>query len=342
MNKVKPLNIFTSAQWKLTFGYTLLFFSIFWIFSSLIYLWMARELGDSYISQVRQYRNPQMLGWPEEFQESHSRVVTVAGEVALSKLRRVLIVLDLALAIMIPIGSWILASLTLKPLAFAHEKQKQFVSDASHELRTPLSIISGEIEVTLKKKRTDLIYQRVLKSAKEEVDRLAILVKQLLFLAKSESQTIIKENVDVTDIICGIVGSLSTKFKAKKQKVLVSPDSSPSQIKANESLITQLFYNLIDNAITYSGNSQDVEIVIKNRRSEIRVSISDKGPGIDREIQKQIFERFYRADQSRSSQKGYGLGLAITKRIVELHKGNIDVVSERGSGTTFIVTLPVN
>src|SRR3989344_4112521 len=213
MKQVGKLNIFTSAQWKLTFWYTLMFFGIFWLFSSAIYLWMARELGASYISQVKLYRNPQLSGWPDVFQESHTRVVTVAGELALDKLRRVLIMLDLVLAILIPLGAWILANLTLRPLEKAHERQRQFVSDASHELRTPLSIISGEIEVTMQKKRSTSSYQRVLTSAKEEVDRLAILVKQLLFLARNESDEMPKENIDLTDAISGAVATLMSKAK---------------------------------------------------------------------------------------------------------------------------------
>ena len=150
-----------------------------------------------------------------------------------------------------------------------------------------------------------------------------------------------KENIDLTDAISGVVATLMSKAKKKKQKIMLFPDSVPSRVWGNITLVTQLFYNLIDNALNYAPVQGKIEITIKNRRSQVRILVSDNGPGIAKELQDKVFERFYRVDNARRGQRGYGLGLAIAKRIVESHKGQIDVVSEPGSGTTFVVTLPV-
>lgn len=330
--------MFTSAQVKLTFWYSLLFFVIFWAFSSAIYIWMSKELGASYISQVRQHQGDSSIWDPMD--ETQTTVVTLAGEVALTRLRRVLVMLDLLFLIIIPPLSWILASWTLEPIQKSHQRQKQFVSDASHELRTPLSIISGEIEVALAKDRQLPQYKRVLSSTKEEIDRLSKLVKNLLLLARNDKDELTRELVDLTDLISGVIAGLTPKAKKKNQAIVFEPAETPSMVMGNSSLISQVFYNLIDNAIIYSPEKSQIEVILHNRRKSVITQVKDHGIGIEKQALERIFDRFYRADESRSGIRGYGLGLAICKSVVEKHSGTLTVSSQLGKGTIFTVELP--
>ncbi len=329
--------MFTGAQIKLTFWYSLLFFVIFWAFSSAIYVLMSRELGESYISQVRQHQSIGILGTLDETQTT---VVTVAGEVALARLKRALVLLDLLFLVVIPPIAWVLAKWTLEPIQQSHERQRQFISDASHELRTPLSIISGEIEVNLAKNRSVATYKKVLLSTKEEIDRLSKLVKNLLLLARNDKDEMTRELVDLTDLVGGVVAGLTPRAKKKKQSIEFLPADSPSMVMGNSTLIAQVFYNLIDNAISYSGEKSKISVVLTNRRKSVVTQVKDNGTGIEKEAFAKIFDRFYRVDESRSTTRGYGLGLAICKSVVEKHGGNISVSSRPGKGAIFTVELP--
>ncbi len=329
--------MFTSAQVKLTFWYSLLFFVIFWSFSSAIYVWMSQELGTSYISQVRQHQGIEYWG---PYDEGKTTVVTLAGEVALAQLRRVLVMLDLLFLVIIPPMAWILVKWTLEPIQASHVRQKQFISDASHELRTPLSIISGEIEVTLGKNRKADEYKNVLSSTKEEIDRLSKLVKNLLLLARNDRDELVRELVDLTDLLSSVIVGLNPKAKKKNQTIEFLPAESPSMVMGNNSLISQVFYNLIDNAITYSPAKSKIEVVLTNRRKSVVVQIKDKGIGMSKADVARIFDRFYRADESRSGIRGYGLGLAICQSVINKHGGTIMVNSKQGAGSTFTVELP--
>lgn len=163
--------MFTQTQLKLTFFYSLLFLCLFWAFSFGLYFWMERSFGESYISQVKQ-RQVQQGQFEGEFDERKTTIVTIAGDVALDQLQSILLAINGISLFVIPTISWYLAKRSLAPIQIAHERQKQFVSDASHELRTPLSIMSGEIELALKKIRKVQDYQAILKSNKEELGRL--------------------------------------------------------------------------------------------------------------------------------------------------------------------------
>ncbi len=177
--------MFKQAQIKLTLLYSLLFLALFWVFSFGLYFWMNNSFGEGYISQVKQRQGRQ----EEEFDPRSRDVVTIAGDVALDQLLRILLGLNAGLLLIIPIVSWFLAKRTLIPLQKIHEQQKQFVSDASHEMRTPLSIITGEIEVILDKNRSAEDYKKTLESTKEETNRLSKLAESLLFLAQADRDT---------------------------------------------------------------------------------------------------------------------------------------------------------
>lgn len=333
-------NMFRKAQIRLTIYYSVLFLFLFWIFSSGLYIWMNQSFGEGYVSQV-QHRQGEK---ERSAFDRNEQVVTIAGDVALDQLRDTLIVLNLGLLFIIPIASWFLAKKTLAPVYDAHERQKQFVSDASHEMRTPLAIITGEIDVTLTKKRPADDYRATLLSTQEETKRLSSLVENLLFLARDDQNGtgFQSETVDITDLINSVKQALQIKSDEKHITISLVVDESfnASTIAGQPVLLRQLFYNLLDNAITYTPQKGKIVISLLERKNTLVVAIQDSGIGIAKEDIAKLTRRFYRVDTSRSQTKGYGLGLAIAKSIVLKHKGKLVISSEAKKGSTFTVILP--
>ncbi len=331
--------MFKQAQIKLTLFYSALFLILFWSFSFGLYYWMNNSFGEGFISQVKERQGQQ----DEVFNPNSNLVVTIAGDVALDQLLKVLLFLNGGLLVIIPIASWFLAKRTLSPIQKTHEQQKQFVSDASHEMRTPLSIINGEIEVALNKNRSSKDYKSVLNSTKEETSRLSKLVENLLFLASTDKngKAISFESVDITDLISEIIRSLQPKAGEKKINILLKTDKVMTPIVSGQpDLLRQLFYNLLDNAIIYTPKKGRITITLSDVKGAISIAIKDNGIGIDEKDRGKIMERFYRVDSSRSQTKGFGLGLSIAKEIITKHKGQLLVSSELNKGSEFIVTLP--
>lgn len=333
--------MFTQTRLKLTLFYSLLFLALFWIFSFGIYFWMERSFGEGYISQVKQ-QQVQRGQYQGEFDDSKNTIVTIAGDVALRQLRNILIVINGMSLLVIPTISWYLAKKSLNPIQVAHEKQKQFVSDASHELRTPLSIMMGEIDVALNKNRSIHEYQYILKSNKEELTRLSSLVENLLFLAREDQNntSIFRDTVDLTDILSTLIVQLKPKYTQKHLTVHFQPAKESIAIKGNTQLLHQLFFNLLDNAIKYTHQGEIWISLIKENKY-VKVRIKDTGIGIGQDCQARIFNRFYRVDSARSEIKGYGLGLAICLAIMKRHSGTITVLSSPHKGSTFTVALPI-
>ncbi len=325
---------------KLTLFYSLLFLIIFWSLSVGLIWAMNRSLGQGYITEVRHQHN----NVESDPFEHHISVVTIAGSIALGNLRTALLILNGLLLVIIPFGAWFLTSKTLAPMQKSFEQQKQFVSDASHELRTPLSIVSGEMEVVLKKGRTTKEYQHVIKSSKEEIDRLASLVGNLLYLARGDhgKNRASFRPVDLTDLLCSVLANFLPKIKEKHLKLHFNPPVASLTVNGQVTMLRTLFVNLVDNAIKYTPKKGVLEIRVFSSGQEAVVEIEDTGIGIDAKNKEKIFNRFYRVEASRSETKGFGLGLAIAKSIIEWHKGKIWVKSVPGQGTIFIISLPID
>lgn len=219
-------------------------------------------------------------------------------------------------------------------------RQRQFTADASHELRTPLTAIKGQTEVALQRERTPGEYQEVLRAVNQEVDRMIRLAGSLLSLARADAgQTpIARERVDFAQVAADAVDQMRPSATARGLDLVT--DLAPAPLIGDEDLLLQLVLNLLDNAIKYTP-SGSVTVSSRTANGTVVLSVADTGPGIAPEHLPHVFDRFYRADPSRSRQAGgAGLGLSISRWIAEGHGGTISVESESGRGSRFTVSLP--
>lgn len=241
-------------------------------------------------------------------------------------------------------ASYFLARRTLRPIEENLDAQRRFTADASHELRTPLTAMKSEIEVMLRDTAQEASeYRRVLRSALEEIQRLEQLSHGLLRLARHEEQRNAATSMSLltTERIVAEARQSVQAEVDRKQMALVVSKAEGAIIGDHDSLL-ELLVILLDNAVKYSPPHTTVKIRAEVVDARVRVTVRDHGMGIKASDLPHIFDRFYRADASRSKTKvsGYGLGLSIAKQIVERHRGSIEVQSEPDQGTTVTVILP--
>jgi two-component system phosphate regulon sensor histidine kinase PhoR len=224
--------------------------------------------------------------------------------------------------------------------------RRDFVANVSHELRTPLSILRGYIETLLESAQTSRDeLRRILGVMERHSKRLGLLLDDLLSLAKLESSNPNLElaTVRLDELCLNVSRDWEKKFAEKNLHVIVDLAPGLPSVHADASRLQEVLYNLLDNAVKYSRENGEIRLRIEQREKEIALSVSDNGIGISKEDLPRIFERFYRADKSRSREEGgTGLGLAIVKHIAHLHRGRVEAESEPGKGTTIRVILPVN
>lgn len=244
---------------------------------------------------------------------------------------------NLGILILSAIGCYFLAKKTLDPVEEMVKAQNHFTADASHELKTPLAAMRTEIEVGLRDKKLNLDNAKeMLSSNLDEIGRLETLSNALLKLARYQDEVQMNfQNLSLEDIVIEAyekVASLAegkgVEFENDLQKVEIAGDS--------QSLV-ELFVILLDNAIKYSHDKSRIYLSLYKEKDHVIFKIKDEGIGIKASDLSHIFDRFYRADTSRCKEKvsGYGLGLSIAKRIVELHNGKITVQSTPGKGSEF-------
>jgi two-component system, OmpR family, phosphate regulon sensor histidine kinase PhoR len=232
-----------------------------------------------------------------------------------------------------------------------------FVANASHELRTPLSVLSGSIKTLQGPARGDLAGQaKFLDMMEQHTTRMTRLIDDLLSLSRIElSASMVPEGtVDLYSVLSNIVVMLEVPAARRGIRIELEPGLGIRQITGDEVEISQLFRNLIDNAVKYSNENSTVRIRLRETlrpaasggRDDIQyleVAVTDEGAGIPAEHIPRLTERFYRVDTARSREMGgTGLGLAIVKHIVGRHRGILDIHSLEGQGSTFTVFLPVS
>ena len=228
-------------------------------------------------------------------------------------------------------------------------QMRRFVADASHELRTPLVSVRGYAELYRKgalTKKSEV--QEAMGRIESEAIRMSLLVESLLTLARlDENQKLEATSTDLAKLAREVIEQdVPGKQKIKLTLLSLSgaklaPDFK-LEAEVNESQIRQVLVNLIENAKRFSEPKSEIEIAIGgNTEGEITLEVIDHGEGIPKQLRDKIFERFYRADNSRNRETGgTGLGLAIVKEIIALHKGRIEVRETKGGGATFRVKLP--
>lgn len=260
------------------------------------------------------------------------------------------------------LAGYFLAGRTLKPIENSLEEQKRFVADASHEFRTPLTVLKTSMEVALRDKKMTLTdAKKVLGDNLEEVESLKSLSDKLLSLARYQSngQSLVFKEVDISWVVEKVAKKIS--LLAKEKEVELRTEVKSQKLIANEESLEEMLLIFLDNAVKYTPKGGRVTVVTKADKKWLEVKVKDTGIGIAKEDLPYIFDRFYRADQSRTREHlrggrlslrshdssdgeeigGFGLGLSLAKKIVEIHKGSVEVASVLGKGTTFTIKLPL-
>jgi len=222
--------------------------------------------------------------------------------------------------------------------------QRHFMQDISHELRTPLTILKGELEVALKRDRSQDEYSSILRSNLEEINNINRIVENLLMLLRFDAgeATLKKEPVDIAVLLEGVVNDLRAMAVQKGLTVDFSYNGSEKVIlEVDKEKLRRAFLNIIDNAIKYTPQKGNISVMLDNEKDYAKIVFKDTGMGIAKEDLPFIFDRFYRTDKSRSD-SSFGLGLSIVKSIVESHRGFIEAESLTGEGTAFTMRLPIS
>lgn len=248
----------------------------------------------------------------------------------------------LALAVAAGVGHF-LAGKAIVPLIEAYEKQRQFAADASHELRTPLSVVMASADLLENDPSiTSPFLKQVIADVRDEVKKMTKLVSDLLFVARSDNQAlkVKRSKVDIAAFADQTI-RLMQPLADKKNISLIREGEESLTAKLDEQKMKQLLLILVDNAVKYTLEGGKVTVRVQSPAAgKIRLEVEDTGIGISKEDKEKIFDRFFRVDKARSREMGgNGLGLAIAQEIVNLHDGRINVESELGKGTKFIVTM---
>jgi two-component system heavy metal sensor histidine kinase CusS len=223
----------------------------------------------------------------------------------------------------------------------AFSRLDQFAADVAHELRTPVHNLRGGIEVALGQERTPDDYRRALVAALNEADRLGRLVDRLLFLAQAEDprREVRREATDVAEELNDIREFFAPVATETGLTVRVVAAERPT-FPLDRALFQRAVSNLVGNALAHTPAGGEVQLSAEADGAGLRVTVADTGTGILPEDLPHLFDRFFRSRAARASGRGVGLGLAIVRRVAELHGGNVTVESEPGRGTIVRVNFP--
>jgi heavy metal sensor kinase len=235
----------------------------------------------------------------------------------------------------------------LAKLQQAFTSQREFLADAAHELKTPVAILKSTLQSLAQRSRTPDEYRAGVEGALEDTLRLEKLVHSMLRLARAEQRASGSlrgdlEEIDLTGTCEMAIAHLTPLAESRHIELEFNRHAEP-KLRADAEDLELVWRNLLQNAIQYSPSDTTVQMTISRNGDHAEVAVCDRGAGIPQEQVERIFDRFHRADTSRARNTGgYGLGLAISKAIVEAYGGNITVETAVGSGTTMTVRLPLN
>ncbi|MGL4697250.1 sensor histidine kinase [Enterococcus larvae] len=260
------------------------------------------------------------------------------------RVKQILIACMVIFGVLSIILSYFLSKWSMKPIMVSWRKQQEFVENASHELRTPLTIIQAKLEkLFTKPNHTILEESETIATSLTEVQRLGQLTNDLLLLARSDSNAVVleKEPINVNQFLEAAIAPYQELALAENKEFILVLEKD-GQVAFDRQKIQQLLIILLDNALKYTNEQDQLQLTSTIEKNEWVIRVIDHGIGIEEQQKKEIFDRFYRGDQSRNRKTGgYGIGLAIAKWIVEAHHGKITVSDSEPKGTTFTVSLPL-
>lgn len=324
--------MFKAARLKLTGWYLLIIMVISISFSGVIYGMLNREL-NRFIHEPRlRFEEVTPIDRDNILQESRQSII-----ISLLEINGIILIVSGTLG-------YVLAGKTLSPIQKMLEEQKRFVGDASHELRTPLTALKAMLEVGLRDKNLDLKEaKKLIANSIEETNRLNSLTTSLLELARenNKDKKLVLEKVRVKETVIEAIKNVELRAAKKNIKIVVKTNGTV--IKGNKEKLTELLVILLDNSIKYSPEKTKIKISAMEKQHQVIIKVKDQGQGIEEKDIPHIFDRFYRVDKAHghNDEGGYGLGLAIAKKIVEENSGKILVRSEIGKGSEFKIVLPI-
>jgi signal transduction histidine kinase len=317
---------FLLARFRLTLYYSLTAMVILCGSSVVLYNTILSNFAQSIIGNG--FINPDIA----------EKVMDKARDILLNRF----VTIDAFIMFFVIVLGFLLTEKTLQPIKKNMEKQKRFIADASHELRTPIAIVISGLEVNLGNKKLDLNSARkTLEDTLEEMRNFSKLSNSLLDISKYDRSVCIEcESIPINELVKGIVEKNINLAYIKNIKIETKIDSVVT-IDGDKNEISRVFFNILDNAIKYTKDGGTIKVSDKIVSNKYVVSIKDDGMGIKQDILNKIFDPFFRGDASRNTQ-GAGLGLTLSKKIIENHKGTIDIKSEENKGTNVIISLPIS
>lgn len=336
-------NAFESARIKLTLWYLVIIMPITILFSGIIYRLTTNQIEGFVREQnrrIQEFRQrprlnaqiitdlPDLIDTQELIEQEYQLFYT-------------LVLINLAILLLAGGGGYLLAGLTLKPIKQMVEDQNNFISSSSHELRTPVTVLRAEMEASLLEKNiTDKMSRSLIKSNLEELSSLQKLIDHLLQITRINDGNIgLIDKVDINSLIHQAEKKVAPLAKIKKIKININ--SVSAKINGDKDRLLELLVILLDNAIKYSSPDTQINLISEIKNNRLFITVQDHGQGISSTDLPHVFEKFYRADKSRSKTDGFGLGLSIAKKIVEAHSGFITVKSQINEGASFEINFPL-
>lgn len=228
------------------------------------------------------------------------------------------------------------------------EMKSDFMNNMTHELKTPVSTISLAAQMLKDQSVTKSpeVFKHISGVINDETERLSFQVEKVLQMSLFEKQktTLKFKELDANDIVVTVANTFQLKVEKFGGHLDIDLQATESTINADKMHFTNVLFNLLDNAVKYRREDVNLELMIRtwNANNKLYISVEDNGIGIKKENVRKIFERFYRVSTgNRHDVKGFGLGLAYVKKIVENHRGTIKAESDLDKGTKFIICLPV-
>jgi signal transduction histidine kinase len=312
--------IFAAALRRLTIVYTGIQLVLFGALAIAVYLFVTGTFDFDAASRD----GPDAVG-AAELGFIHLRVALIAGFAVL--------------CVVVPFTSYWMARAALAPLRENYEQQKQFVDDASHELRSPLSVIRGELELALSRRRTEKEYRTAITASLEASQILVQLTEDLLLLAQNSNIEFESRlhPVSGNELVLRAASNLSSG--AVRDRLTIHSDA-PALINGIPSLLVRALANLLDNAMKFTPEGGTVTLTATNDSENATFSVADTGSGMTAEEVKHAFDRFWRGTVTRDI-PGHGLGLSLVERIAHAHRGRVTIESAPGVGSTFTFVVPL-